>query len=233
MPDFGLYYEKKVCLDEAQMVESTIRNAAGKNDPIPVTIQTLVDKTKIKKKFRKLYKLIMCSDNNLKPKKEMACMIPRIHSWAVTGTPIGKYGISDLYGLIVFLGLRPFSESKILWNRIISTTDENTGTVKYLPNLQLPIPNHYPLFLSILRKIMHRNTKRAVRSELQLPPQTQYTYYLEFSRVEQHYYDQLWETCMGEVGDRSVGGRKRFGGEIEETARVKMKSWILRLRQTW
>ncbi|CAN0556764.1 unnamed protein product, partial [Ectocarpus sp. 12 AP-2014] len=34
---------------------------------------------------------------------KMALKIPATHRWCVTGTPIGKGSIDDLYGLLVFL----------------------------------------------------------------------------------------------------------------------------------
>jgi len=40
----------------------------------------------------------------------MALRIQSINKWAVTGTPIGKHGFEDLYGLMVFLGLSPWNE---------------------------------------------------------------------------------------------------------------------------
>ncbi|CAN0346948.1 unnamed protein product, partial [Scytosiphon promiscuus] len=37
---------------------------------------------------------------------KMALKIPAQHRWCVTGTPIGKGSVDDLYGLLVFLQAR-------------------------------------------------------------------------------------------------------------------------------
>ncbi|KAJ3092676.1 hypothetical protein HK102_004409 [Quaeritorhiza haematococci] len=173
----------RVCLDEAQMVESTVRQSA-----------------------------------------EMARRIPRVNAWSVTGTPMGKNGISDLYGLMCFLHIHSF-ENHQMWERL---TQE---------------PYLRRTFLKVLRQLMHRNTKHAVESELSLPPQSNHLYQLKFSRVEQHYYDLLWERCTEELEALASGSNGRrldavrpeslisHADEREAMSKL-MKSWLLRLRQT-
>lgn len=48
----------------------------------------------------------------------VACRIPRIHSWAVSGTPLRK-DVSDLHGLLIFLRFKPLDEDIRLWSHIV------------------------------------------------------------------------------------------------------------------
>ncbi|KAJ3170203.1 hypothetical protein HDU88_008830 [Geranomyces variabilis] len=130
----------------------------------------------------------------------MAAMIPTYGSrWAVTGTPIGKHGLADLYGLISFLRVEPLTSDSGFWRRI-----------------QLPV--HRALLKETLRQFMHRNTKTNVANELTLPPQSNKTLYLEFSKVERTWYEQLYEEMLDE-SRRAANDQLRY-------------MWLLQLRQT-
>ncbi|KAJ3282565.1 hypothetical protein HK104_010832 [Borealophlyctis nickersoniae] len=119
---------------------------------------------------------------------EMARIIPRVHPWAVTGTPIGKNGRSDLHHSIRFLDLKPLSDTTF-WERIES-------------------PTHVPTFLSVFRRIMHRNRKKNVKNELNLPPKTEEVVLLDFSKVEQRHYDDMWDQCLEEINALESGGSR-------------------------
>ncbi|TKA64227.1 hypothetical protein B0A55_11542, partial [Friedmanniomyces simplex] len=99
----------RICLDEAQMVESGVTAAA-----------------------------------------RVACRLPRIHSWAVSGTPLRK-NAQDLHGLLIFLRYKPLSGDAKLWSHLIT--------------------NHRHLFRRIWGEIALRHTKAHVRDELRLPAQ--------------------------------------------------------------
>eukprot|EP01083_Nonionella_stella_P046639 124858_1 len=47
---------------------------------------------------------------------QMAHKVTSKYKWCVTGTPIGKNGLDDLYGLIKFLDVRPFN-TQVAWLR--------------------------------------------------------------------------------------------------------------------
>ncbi|KAJ3055803.1 hypothetical protein HK097_009186 [Rhizophlyctis rosea] len=172
----------RVVLDEAQMVDSPVTQAA-----------------------------------------EMARSIPRQHPWAVTGTPFGKSGLPDLHGLICFLDLRPIATSQPIWRRLIT-------------------PLHFPHLFSTLQRIMHRNTKANVKSELSLPPQTEEIVVLDFAKVEREVYDQTWELCLDDLKQPLTVGGRRLVARPSETAEMKrkeeslrsdkMRKWLLQLRQT-
>ncbi|KAI8903934.1 SNF2 family N-terminal domain-containing protein [Powellomyces hirtus] len=139
----------------------------------------------------------------------MACMIPRVHPWAVTGTPIAKKGLADLHGLIKFLRLEPLASYPAIWQR-----------------LQEPI--NRGLFYDTLRRFMHRNTKANVSTELTIPAQHARTLHLDFSKVERTWYDQLYDEMIAEV--RATP--KRASDGAEDVRASTMSLWLLQLRQT-
>ena len=118
----------RVCLDEAQMVESTTANAA-----------------------------------------EMAQKLRAVNRWAVTGTPIGRNGIEDLYGLLLFLDKQPWSDH--FWWRHLTE-----------------LPDREELLLKLLQGLLWRSRKRDVLEEIRLPPQEEETIFLNFSPIESANY---------------------------------------------
>ena len=161
----------RVCLDEAQLVESGVTAAA-----------------------------------------KVAERLPRVHSWAVSGTPLRK-NVQDLHGLLIFLRYRPLSDSPKLWSHLIT--------------------NHRHLFRRIWGEIALRHTKSAVREELHLPPQKRVVLTVPFSAVEQPHYSTLFEQMCEEVGLESDGSPKSGTWDPEDPATVEaMRNWLTRLRQT-
>ncbi|TPX66245.1 hypothetical protein SpCBS45565_g04601 [Spizellomyces sp. 'palustris'] len=136
---------------------------------------------------------------------EMARLLTCIHPWAVTGTPMGKNGTSDLYGLVKFLNIQPLSSCPYIWWKL----------------------QNHPLFHTILERFMHRNLKSLLKSELTIPPQSERIVRLEFSRVERAWYDQLVERMMEEVRAPGFGTGKR----AEEMRQTRLTGWLLQLRQ--
>ncbi|KAI9335519.1 SNF2 family N-terminal domain-containing protein, partial [Obelidium mucronatum] len=167
----------RVCLDEAQMVESTASQTS-----------------------------------------EMAHLIPRIHPWAVTGTPVSKSGmLEDLKGLCVFLGLEPFANG-------------HQNAFKWIVE-----DRNFEYLVQLFARVLHRNTKVNVKDELELPKQNQFIVELGFSAIERSYYDELFETCLEEIRKndlliQSCKDIKRRNRLIEE-GKVKMRQWLLQLRQ--
>ncbi|KAJ3150778.1 hypothetical protein HDU86_006287 [Geranomyces michiganensis] len=137
----------------------------------------------------------------------MASMIATYGSrWAVTGTPVGKKGLDDLHGLIKFLRIEPLASDPGIWHR-------------------LQQPAHRALLKDTLRQFMHRNTKANVAGELVLPPQSHKTLYLEFSRVERAWYNQLFDEML--YDDKNLMQRAK-GPDINQRRGL----WLLQLRQT-
>lgn len=104
---------------------------------------------------------------------KVARIVPRVHAWGVTGTPV-KASMSDLRGILQFLDVEPFLE-KSCWQRMLAS----------------PID-----FESTLSRIAIRHTKPMVADQLSLPPQRRRLISITFSEIERHNYDQLYAKFM-------------------------------------
>lgn len=161
----------RVCLDEAQMVESGVSAAA-----------------------------------------RVACRLPRVHSWAVSGTPLRK-NVQDLHGLLIFLRYRPLSEDPRLWSHLIA--------------------NHKHLFRRIFGEIALRHTKAQIREDLHLPSQKRVVITVPFSAIEQQHYSTLFSQMCEAVGVNGEGAPKADEWDPEDPSTVEaMRSFLIRLRQT-
>lgn len=161
----------RVCLDEAQLVESGVTNAA-----------------------------------------RVACRLPRVHSWAVSGTPV-KRNVQDLHGLLIFLLVKPFNETPKLWGHLVT--------------------NHRHIFREIFAAIALRHTKAQVRDELQLPPQSRVVITVPFTAIEQQHYATLFSEMCEDIGLQSDGSPKTDRWDPESPQIVEaMRTWLGRLRQT-
>ncbi|KAG0266776.1 hypothetical protein DFQ27_009445 [Actinomortierella ambigua] len=135
---------------------------------------------------------------------EMANILVRTHSWAISGTPVKKQS-EDLHGLLLFLGVEPYASNKKLWRLVIQ-------------------PSFRGLFLRCFQRIMRRHAKKDVEQELQIPPQRSLAHRIEFTAIEQANYHELWDQFLREVRWQTV----EDGTADTEVLRV----WLLRLRQT-
>ncbi|EMC91337.1 hypothetical protein BAUCODRAFT_39506 [Baudoinia panamericana UAMH 10762] len=161
----------RICLDEAQMVESGVTAAA-----------------------------------------RVARRLPRIHSWAVTGTPLRK-NVEDLHGLLIFLRLKPLSDSAKLWSHLVT--------------------NHRHLFRRIWSEFALRHTKAYIRDELHLPPQKRVVLTVPFSTVEQQHYSTLFGQMCEDVGLHADGSPVSGDWDPHDAATMEaMRAWLVRLRQT-
>ncbi|KAG0333750.1 hypothetical protein BG000_008918 [Podila horticola] len=134
----------------------------------------------------------------------VANMIPRVMSWAVSGTPMRRH-VEDLHSLLMFLDLQPLASNKRLWRTLIT-------------------PPFRSLLLSSFQRIMHRYAKKDVRQELALPRQYRLVYGIHFSEVERANYDEKWGQCLAECDLDALDG--------EEVNAESLQSWLTRLRQT-
>jgi E3 ubiquitin-protein ligase SHPRH len=161
----------RVCLDEAQMLESGVTNAA-----------------------------------------KVACLLPRVHSWAVSGTPLRK-DIQDICGLLLFLDF------------------ESYGEIKYLSR---EVAVHRPhVFSRIFNKLGLRHTKALVRDEMTLPPQKRVVITMPFSVFEQQNYSQLFEIMCKDVGLTNDGSPLDDDWDPDDSKTIEsMRTWLVRLRQT-
>ena len=161
----------RICLDEAQLVESGVTSAA-----------------------------------------RVACRLPRLHSWAVSGTPLRK-DVQDLLGLLIFLRYKPFSDDGKVWSHLLT--------------------NHRHLFRGIFNNIALRHTKAHIRDELRLPPQKRVVVTVPFSVVEQQNYTTLFNQMCEEAGLSNDGSPLAGEWDPNNQATIEtMRSWLIRLRQT-
>lgn len=161
----------RVCLDEAQMVESGVTAAA-----------------------------------------RVACRLPRVHSWAVSGTPLRKT-VDDLHGLLIFLRYKPFNDNPKLWRQLVT--------------------NHKNLFRRLFGAIALRHTKAQIREELHLPLQKRVVITVPFSAVESQNYATLYNQMCEEVGLTNDGAPRDDDWDPDHPDTLQaMRGWLVRLRQT-
>ncbi|KAI8059494.1 SNF2 family N-terminal domain-containing protein [Gongronella butleri] len=110
---------------------------------------------------------------------EMANLVPRVFSWGVTGTPIKSTNLDDLYGLYKFIDVM------------------YTLPLKLFRRLHHD-PEHHETFWTLTKATMRRNWKSMLADQVHIPPQHRRTIHIDFSAIEQHYYNDLWAACTGE-----------------------------------
>ncbi|KAJ2921288.1 hypothetical protein H1R20_g15804, partial [Candolleomyces eurysporus] len=140
--------------------------------------------------------------------EDMVSLIPRLSSFAVSGTP-ARAQISDLIHVLKFL--RVFEHtigSAKLWKRLIK-------------------PGFAPEFSRFFQHYAIRTTKASVKQELTIPQQTRYLVPIELGRIEQHVYDQALEAVLLELGLDARGVAASEGWEIDGSI---LRSSIRRLR---
>ena len=113
----------------------------------------------------------------------MARLVPGVHRWAVTGTPVSR-GLEDLQGLFAFLNAPSHLADAHWWRRVVEAPFERRHA-----------PSAERLFFSVLRRVMWRNARADVADELRLPPQGQTITALRPSGIEAHWYRKQREVC--------------------------------------
>ena len=160
----------RVCIDEAQMIETGVSNAA-----------------------------------------RVARIIPRVNAWAVSGTPLRK-DMTDIYGLLLFLGYEPFTQSAALWTRLYA--------------------NFKPFFKTTVGRLALRHTKAHIKEELRLPHQKRVVITVPFTAVEEQNYDQLFQQMCDECELDETGAPTTNTWDPNSPRTIaKMRSWLSRLRQ--
>ncbi|OAA64523.1 SNF2-related protein [Niveomyces insectorum RCEF 264] len=161
----------RVCLDEAQEVESGVSNTA-----------TVVR------------------------------VIPRVHAWGVTGTPV-KDGVQDLWGLLLFLHYQPYAAIPKVWQDLIKS--------------------HKQVFQRLFGRIALRHSKRIVGDELSIPPQKRYVITMPFTAVEEQHYQSLFKELAEACGLDTLGAPLSANWNPDDAFVLDaMRSALNRLRQT-
>src|SRR5690349_9934654 len=100
---------------------------------------------------------------------KMVLRLSTTHRWAVSGTPIQR-GLEDLHGLVLFLGLHPFSKKNVWLNCIERPFLETLGEDGNRKLDLLPHSRDGRKYLyDILRNIARRTEKQDVIEELGIP----------------------------------------------------------------
>ncbi|GIL90673.1 hypothetical protein Vretifemale_18375 [Volvox reticuliferus] len=141
-------------------------------------------------------------ENSTAKATEMALKLDTVHRWCVTGTPISR-GLEDVYGLLAFLGARPWNERR-WWNRCVQRPVEAGDPVGRQLLLRLLRPSAKPDIrgggcLSCNGGLMWRSAKRDVEEELGLPPQSTHISHLRLSAVELHFYNRQHQDCAAKA----------------------------------
>ncbi|KAK6436255.1 hypothetical protein LTR95_007557 [Oleoguttula sp. CCFEE 5521] len=142
----------------------------------------------------------------------VACKIPRVHAWAVSGTPLRK-DVADLHGLLLFLRVRLLANNTRLWSHLIV--------------------NHRHTFKRLFRTIALRHTKAQIRDELRLPPQKRVVITMPFTAIEQQHYRTLVDEMCQDLQVEANGSPLLDDWNSDNPNTIEaMRAWLLRLRQT-
>lgn len=122
---------------------------------------------------------------------QMALKLVSRHRWCISGTPIGRGNIDDLYGLLLFLQVKPFCEKDWFKACIKAEFDDVLDRIAYM-----------------LHETLWRSTKAnsTVRIQMGIPEQIEKRVMLKFSSVERHFYQkQLEDTIL--AADRILSNK--------------------------
>ncbi|KAJ6581273.1 SNF2 family N-terminal domain-containing protein [Mycena capillaripes] len=139
---------------------------------------------------------------------DMVSMIPRLASFAVSGTP-ARTQISDLMHVLKFLRVDCHVSYPRCWAR-------------------LALPGYSAYFTTFFQNIAIRTTKASVATELTIPQQTRFLVSIEMGPVERHVYDQNLEEILLELGLDARGVDVR--GENHTPDGAVLRTALRRLR---
>ncbi|ODQ78661.1 hypothetical protein BABINDRAFT_8910 [Babjeviella inositovora NRRL Y-12698] len=166
-------------------------------------------------------------------------MIPRYHSWAVSGTPV-KTKIGDLFGVLRCLQVNPFGwvGGEKHWLEVqarvsLETKPRSQVKSEIEPNIYGASPNTEisPLFSRLWRGMSLRHTKQMVSSQISLPAQNRIMLTVPFTAVEQNNYDHVYEDCLNTIGFDSAGTAVYDSWGDNQTVLGHMRQYLGTLRQ--
>lgn len=138
-----------------------------------------------------------------------AALIPRFHSWGVSGTP------ARLAAVLQYLNFAPFNYeiSKFCWKQLTDPENSNVDFVRIWLALSL------------------RHTKAMVHGDIKLPPQHRVLLTMPFTKVEQDKYDQMFESTLASIGIYLENVPAKSEIVLTNSACVHLRSWLVKLRQ--
>ncbi|THH28194.1 hypothetical protein EUX98_g5996 [Antrodiella citrinella] len=139
--------------------------------------------------------------------EEMVSLIPRLSSFAVSGTP-ARAQVADLIHVMKFLRVKEVVDTPRAWIRLLK-------------------PAYVNQFTTLFQKYTVRTMKSAVKDELTIPRQTRYLLPIELGRVERHVYDHNFEQALLELG---LDARGVAVSEDWDPDTVVLRTWLRKLR---
>lgn len=138
-----------------------------------------------------------------------ASLIPRFHSWGVSGTP------ARLVAVLQFLRFPPFNYDifKYCWKKVTQQPESNFDFVKIWLSLAL------------------RHTKAMVDEDIKIPPQRRILLTIPLTKVEQDKYTQMYESCLASIGIYLDKSQKPSRTDLSPSDCVHLRSWLVKLRQ--
>jgi E3 ubiquitin-protein ligase SHPRH len=103
-------------------------------------------------------------------------IVDAVNRWCVSGTPIGR-SIADLFGLFSFIRQDPYNVKKWFKELLFEPFVEQD---------KMPMAK-------ATSEVLWRSAKRQVIDQIDIPPQTEKLYWLDFSPFEKHLYERVLE----------------------------------------
>jgi len=118
----------------------------------------------------------------------MAHKLKTNRRWCVSGTPIGRGKLDDLYGLLLFLSFKPFDNKQWFLTSFIPSQGDALQRLAHL-----------------LRHILWRSTKAnaLVRQQMGIPEQEEKKVKVQFSKLEEYFYKKQYEETSRAVNSWS------------------------------
>ncbi|KAG6335414.1 hypothetical protein ID866_3675 [Astraeus odoratus] len=127
--------------------------------------------------------------------EEMVSLIPRLLSFAVSGTP-AKTQVPDLIRVLRFLRIDDVIGSTWGWQLLLKHGFKDQ-------------------FTAFFQRYAVRTLKSAVKNELTIPQQRRYLVGIELGRVERQVYDQALEGALAELGLDARGVAAYEGWQVD------------------
>ncbi|KAK7679996.1 hypothetical protein QCA50_016942 [Cerrena zonata] len=135
--------------------------------------------------------------------EEMVSLIPRLSSFAVSGTP-ARSQISDMIHVLKFLRVKDVTDHWRVWSCLLR-------------------PSYAQEFAQLFTKYSIRTMKNTVKDELTIPRQTRFLVPIELGKIERHVYDQHVERALLDLGLDARGVAVTENWEADTHA---LRSWL-------
>lgn len=153
-------------------------------------------------------------ENTVNNACKMVKVLPAVHRWSVSGTPMQK-SFDDLFGLLYFMDCRPFTESGF-WKSL-------TDPIHLRGDLN-------PL-VDVLKKVMWRTCKSGVIDQIHIPPQSEEIIYVKMSNVETFFYQSENAECSNAFEKKMAEEETLLWSEMSHRTSLVVFESFRKLRQ--